>query len=343
MSLPSGSGRVKNQTSLRRTIQAGEGEFCVRPRLRSCCKMLAPSRRPPDCRATELGLRSPNATKKFSTLISTEAVPELKQIKVIAADWHVGAAVTLTTIEDKLGKEFPRCSAICCACSGRGRSAIAPRWRQYRHRFAHRRQRAVFAGAGGESGFGLGGRERTLPISEFSSSRIARRRCNPAKCSRPSSFHAAFLLLDSRARRRGSRLSKRREMDISTVAGAFVVDVDEQKYHPPRPAELWWCAAMPSRAKQTKPRCWASRSVGDASKRASDSPDGIRADLDVRGTAEYRSGLIVSLLEKFFAGDAERGIRVASPLNLPTARRLRPERFRTKARTNMSPAKDVCG
>src|SRR5258706_12252835 len=57
--------------------------------------------------ATELGLDITKRYKKFSTLISTEAVAELTEIKSTASEWRIGGAVTLTVIKDKLGAEFP--------------------------------------------------------------------------------------------------------------------------------------------------------------------------------------------------------------------------------------------
>ncbi|MEI9960058.1 MAG: FAD binding domain-containing protein [Limisphaerales bacterium] len=65
----------------------------------------------PDARliagATELGLDITKRYKKFSTLISTEAVVELKEIKATETEWRIGAAVALTEIKNKLGEEFP--------------------------------------------------------------------------------------------------------------------------------------------------------------------------------------------------------------------------------------------
>ena len=57
--------------------------------------------------ATELGLHITKQFKKFPTLISVEAVRELKQIKSTDSEWHIGGAVTLTEIEEAMGKEFP--------------------------------------------------------------------------------------------------------------------------------------------------------------------------------------------------------------------------------------------
>src|SRR5262249_15743249 len=68
-------------------------------------------RQNPDARliagATELGLDITKRYKRFSTLISTEAVPELKAICCTKDEWHIGAAVTLTDIEDHMAEEFP--------------------------------------------------------------------------------------------------------------------------------------------------------------------------------------------------------------------------------------------
>src|SRR5262249_42344847 len=57
--------------------------------------------------ATELGLDITKRYKKFPVLISVEAVPELREICSNDSEWHVGAAVTLTEIGEKMATEFP--------------------------------------------------------------------------------------------------------------------------------------------------------------------------------------------------------------------------------------------
>src|SRR5207245_3266636 len=57
--------------------------------------------------ATELGLDITKRFKKFETLISVEAVPELRSIESTDSEWHIGAAATLTEIEEKMAAEFP--------------------------------------------------------------------------------------------------------------------------------------------------------------------------------------------------------------------------------------------
>ena len=51
--------------------------------------------------------------KKFPTLISTEAVGELKSIESTKDEWRIGGAVTLTEIKNKLGQEFPALNNEC--------------------------------------------------------------------------------------------------------------------------------------------------------------------------------------------------------------------------------------
>src|SRR6266516_7764024 len=55
----------------------------------------------------ELGLEITKRYKKFPMLISVEAVPELNEIKSTANEWRIGAAATLTEIQEKMAEEFP--------------------------------------------------------------------------------------------------------------------------------------------------------------------------------------------------------------------------------------------
>ena len=128
---------VSHSVELAATAYEANGETFLRPT--SLSELLATLKANPDARliagATELGLEITKRYKKFLTLISTEAVAELKEIKIVEcpsdsrsrrresaqtssetartdvhgyeSEWHIGAAVTLTEIEDKLGEEFP--------------------------------------------------------------------------------------------------------------------------------------------------------------------------------------------------------------------------------------------
>ncbi|TAL05158.1 MAG: xanthine dehydrogenase molybdopterin binding subunit, partial [Verrucomicrobia bacterium] len=111
------------------------------------------------------------------------------------------------------------------------------------------------------------------------------------------------------------KVSKRREMDISTVAGAFLVDLDPANVI--RHVRLGYggVAAMPARAQKAEAallgQTWSNETIQSVLPilRTEFTPIS-----DVRGSAEYRAGLITSLLEKFFTGEPERGVHAASPL-----------------------------
>ena len=82
--------------------------FCARLRLKNC---LPPWRKYPDARliagATELGLDITKRYQKFPTLISIEAIPELSAMTSTETEWTVGAATTLTRLDEKIGDEYP--------------------------------------------------------------------------------------------------------------------------------------------------------------------------------------------------------------------------------------------
>ena len=274
--------------------------------------------------ATELGLEITKRYKKFSTLISTEGIAELKAIKSTADEWHLGAAVTLTEIHDSLGAEFPLLGDMLRVFGSR----------QIRNR-ATLGGNLVTASPIGDSapcllaldakvvlvaqasrlcdphaieqqhtgGTPVSLRERTLPIADFF---LAYRKT----ALQPGEVLKTILIPRGVSAAGGTRkaawfkVSKRREMDISTVAAAFVVEVDAQNII--RHARLGYggVAAMPARARQTEAawlgQAWSAETIAGVLPILRNEFAPIS---DVRGTAEYRRGLITGLLEKFFAED----------------------------------------
>jgi len=250
--------------------------------------------------ATELGLDITKRYKKFPTLISTEAVTELKQIECVSGEWHIGAAVTLTEIEDKLADEFPALGDMLRVFGSR----------QIRNR-ATMGGNIVTASPIGDSApvllaldatvvLASETGERTLPIDRFfvDYRKTALQAGDVLKTVIvPRGTAAAGLT------RRTSwfKVSKRREMDISTVAGCFTLDLDEQRIVRNVRLAYGGVAATPRRARRTEAallgRVWSAETVSSVlpTLRTEFTPIS-----DVRGTAEYRSGLIVALLEKFF-------------------------------------------
>jgi xanthine dehydrogenase molybdopterin binding subunit/xanthine dehydrogenase small subunit len=255
--------------------------------------------------ATELGLEITKRFKRFPTLISVEAVPELKGIKSTETEWHIGAAATLTQIEEKMAGEFP---------------ALGDMLRVFGSRLIRNRAtmggNLVTASPIGDSApvllaldakvaLGSANGERILPIDQFfvayrktalQPGEILKTIIVPRGISKPGLTRKCTWF----------KVSKRREMDISTVAACFTVDLDKQNVVRHTRLAYGGVAAMPSRAKKTESallgKVWSEETIEIVLPI-------LRTEFkpisDVRGSAEYRSGLITSLLNKFFhsAGD----------------------------------------
>jgi xanthine dehydrogenase molybdopterin binding subunit/xanthine dehydrogenase small subunit len=260
--------------------------------------------------ATELGLDITKRFKKFPTLISVEAVPELKKIQRTEAEWRIGAAVTLTQIEEQMAEEFP---------------ALADMLRVFGSRLVRNRAtmggNLVTASPIGDSApvllaldasvvlvsrqSGTDGTpgtlsERTLPIHEFF---IAYRKT----ALRPGEILKTIIVPRGASQSGVTRkcawhkVSKRREMDIGTLAACFTVDLDTGGIV--RHARLAYggVAAMPARARQTEQALlgqpWCEETVRALL-------PALQAEFtpisDVRGRAEYRRALITGLFEKFY-------------------------------------------
>ncbi len=283
------------------------GEKFFRPT--SLAELLRLKRENPEARliagATELGLDITKRFKKFATLISTEAVVELKSLERTKDEWRIGGAVTLTDIKDKPGQEF---------------SALNDMLRVFGSRQI--RNRATMGGnIVTASPIGDGAPvllaldasvvmvspkgERTVPISEFF---IAYRK---------TALQADEILktiIIPRDEPKGKltrkcewfKVSKRREMDISTVAGCFTVDLDAKNIVRHARLAFGGVAAMPMRAKKTEValvgKAWREETIREVL-------PVLRTEFtpisDVRGSEEFRRELIGNLLEKFFAGSPE--------------------------------------
>ncbi|HEY3862835.1 MAG TPA: xanthine dehydrogenase molybdopterin binding subunit [Verrucomicrobiae bacterium] len=255
--------------------------------------------------ATELGLDISKRFQKFPVLISLEAIAELKEIRRTEAEWRVGASATLTEIGDALAEEFPVIADMLRVFGSR----------QIRNR-ATMGGNIVTASPIGDSApvlLALDARvvlasresERELPIAEFFTGcrktamrpgEILKTIVIPRNASAPGlSRHARWL-----------KVSRRREMDISTVAGCFAVDVDSRNIIRHARLAFGGVAAWPARAIKTETALpgqpWTRASIEKVLPILQSEFSPIS---DVRGSAEYRCGLITGLLEKFFHESGE--------------------------------------
>lgn len=268
-------------------------------------RLLALRREHPQARliagATEIGLDITKKFKRLPLLISVEAVPELREIRCADDHWRIGAAASLTQIEEKLAAEYPALGDMLRVFGSR----------QIRNR-ATMGGNIVTASPIGDSApvllaldasviLASAEAERTLPIEQFftgyrqtalQTGEILKAILIPRGPSAPGLTRKSAWY----------KVSKRREMDISTVAACFAVDLDREGIV--RHARLAYggVAATSKRARATEEalqdKPWNAASVQAVLPI-------LRAEFapitDVRGSAHYRTALIPSLLEKFVA------------------------------------------
>ncbi len=276
------------------------GEKFIRPS--SIAGLLRVLRENPTARliagATELGLDITKRFKKFPVLISVEAVEELRRIESGAESWRIGAAATLTQIEEAVAPEYPVLGEMLRVFGSR----------QIRNR-ATMGGNIVTASPIGDSApvllaldasvvLASEKGERTLPMAEFF---VSYRKTALA----PGEILKEIIVprhTHTRQLARWFKVSKRREMDISTVAACFVLRLDDQNKIAYARLAYGGVAATPIRALKTEAaligKPWTQETVSQV---ANDLREEFTPISDVRGSAQYRRNLIESLVTKFFA------------------------------------------
>jgi len=263
--------------------------------------------------ATEMGVDIAKRFKKFPVLVSIESVAELVKSKKVKDAWHLGAGLKLTDLADLVEKDFPEWARMLWVFGSR----------QIRNRAT------------------LGGNLVTAsPIGDTAPVLLAHAAtmvCASAKGERKVSVDSFFtdyrktclkageILKEvivpipsfksgGRILREWYKVSKRREMDISTVSACFVVVLDKEGKVGGARLAFGGVAATPVRAKRTEKallgKSWNEKNVEAACRVLATEFTPLT---DARGTKEYRAGVLVSLLRKFFAGESD-GIDYAAPL-----------------------------
>ena len=280
-----------------------EGEKFLRPA--SLDKLFTVISENPDGRliagATELGLDITKKFQKFPVMISLEAVPELTSITSTDGEWTIGAATTLTRLDDTVGAEYPELREMLLVFGSR----------QIRNR-ATLGGNLVTASPIGDAApvllaldakvvLASAHRERALPISEFFVS-------YRTTALEPGEILKSILLPriseEVGSVRRFYKVSKRREMDISTVAAAFAVRLTEGGTIVHARVAYGGVAALPMRARATEQaligKHWRRETCDEVM-------TVLEAEFtpisDVRGSATFRQELIKTLLRKFFADE----------------------------------------
>ena len=290
--------------------------------------------------ATELGLDISKRFKKFSTLISVEGVPELKELRCTESEWRIGAAATLAQIEEQMAEEFPALADMLRvfgsrqvrnrATMGGNLVTASPIGDSAPVLLALDASVVLVSQRPGTDGTPGALSGRTLPIDEFfvAYRKTALRSGEILK----TIIVPRFAQNDVTRKCAWYKVSKRREMDISTVAACFTVDLDADGVV--RHARLAYggVAAMPVRARKTEQALlgqqWCEEAVSEVLPLLQSEFTPIS---DVRGSAEYRRALITGLFEKFCFGVGDEETRLTSLpgsqsllTSAPTTRSLRP-------------------
>ncbi len=251
--------------------------------------------------ATELGLDITKRYHKFLTLISVEAIPDLTKLASSGEEWTIGAAVPLTRVDEAVGAEFPVIADMLHLFGSRqirnratmgGNLVTASPIGDSAPVLLALNARLVLASANGE---------RVLPIDEFF---ISYRKTALAPGEILKSIVLPRAKKGAAVRRNFYKVSKRREMDISTVAGCFSLELDDAGIVSHVRLAFGGVAAMPARARQTEAALLGQKWDETTLRKILPVLEQEFTPIsDVRGSALFRNRLITDLLWKFFHDD----------------------------------------
>ncbi len=255
--------------------------------------------------ATEIGVEINKKFRKIPVLISTEAVPELTAITRTATDggWRFGAAVTLTAIEEKVASEYPPLAKMLRVFASR----------QIRNRATVGGNLATASPIGdcapvlltldASVVLAAAGAGRTVALADFftgyrrtalAAGEIIREIILPPFAPEPGLTRRADFI----------KVSHRQELDISIVAGAFLVDADATGVV--RHARIAYGGVAERTLRATRAEAaLIGRTLSEATGEVAEILRNTFTPIDdVRSSASYRRGLVVSLWERFVHGDA---------------------------------------
>ncbi len=269
--------------------------------------------------ATEIGVDINKKFLSYPILISTEGIPELTRIEKTPREWRIGGAATLTAIEEAVGPEYPSLAKMLRVFASRGirnratmggNLATASPIGDSAPVLLTLEASLVLAGAKGErqvplEEFFTGYRKTALKPGELIKQIVIPREPAAEAASRRADF---------------IKVSKRRELDISIVAGAFSVELSPDGIVQRARIAYGGVALTPRRARNAEAALEGKRIEEARGTVAVILRGEYQPISDARGSADYRKGLIVSLWEKFASG--EQSIAVDGSLDFDLGERL---------------------
>ncbi len=259
--------------------------------------------------ATELAVLIHKRHVRYPALITLDGIPSLHEITSTDTHWRIGAAAPLTDIEQSLAGEFPIIDQVLWLFASR----------QIRHR-ATLGGNLVTASPIGDTPpvllaldaavilTSLTG-ERTLPLADFFTG-------YRQTVMRPDELMTAIVIprhLPGRAE--FHKVSKRREMDISTVSAAFRIATDDAGLVTEARLAYGGVAATPARALKTE-AVLLGKPLEATPEILALLDSEFTPLTDLRGTAAYRKSLIRDLFRKFI--DSPPGPQVSDSPHSPS-------------------------
>jgi len=253
--------------------------------------------------ATEVGVDLNKKFQSFPLLISLEGLGELAAIRELPGEWRIGAAATLTAVEEALAAEYPSLARMLRVFASRQIRSRATLGGNLATASPIGDAAPVLLALDAELVLASPTGERTVPIADFFTG-YRQTVLEPDEILREIVLPRSGATTGLTRRADFLKVSKRRELDISIVAAAFAVDVDAGGVV--RRARLAYggVAEIPRRARRAE-----AALLGRTLEAAADEIAGLLADEfqpidDLRGGAAFRRALVVSLWQKFVAGEA---------------------------------------
>ena len=250
--------------------------------------------------ATDLGLELSHHRQPFPVLISLEAVAELQGLEQTAEYVEIGAAVPLSQIQRQLQGVFPSLDEMLhwfAACQIRNRATIggnigtaSPIGDLPPVLLALDAEVCLASLAG----------ERSLPLINFFKG-YRKTDLQPGEVIRAVKIPKALAVGASRRLSQSYKIGKRGTDDISIVAAAFAVDLDQHDRIVQARLAYGGVAATPVRAIAIEAMLvgqpWTMATIQQVKPALKDTFTPLS---DLRGSAAYRQMLVANLWEKFF-------------------------------------------
>ncbi|MBX3191961.1 MAG: xanthine dehydrogenase molybdopterin binding subunit [Labilithrix sp.] len=251
--------------------------------------------------ATEIGVYVNKGHRRYSLLVSTEGVRALARIEKTDRAWRVGGGATLTALEEALAGEYPMIDKMLWAFASRQIRSRATLAGNIVTASPIGDMPPILLALDAEVVLAKKGGSRTVPLADFF---VGYRKTllEPDEIVEwivfPRNPQSAGRKMDS------YKVSKRRELDISIAAAAFVIDTDGANVVTHARMAYGGVAATPSRARKTE-AFLAGKEWSEATMRAA--LPILAAEFapidDHRSGATFRRDLVTSLFEKFFRGE----------------------------------------